>query len=244
MKIRGIAFDMEGTVVDVEWAHHNAFFQVCAEIGHPMTFSEALDRIPRFIGGGDNIISACLHELPGVTQTAEELLARKKEIYEDLIRRADVSPRPGFLDFLAEVRRLGLQVSIGSLTSKVQAAVLLERSGIGALVGEANIILREHVQNCKPARDVFIETARRMGIDPKDQLVFEDSPSGARAAIAAGSRVIGMPVYTTPKAQHDLIDAGVCRIFWDWHEINVEALLYNLNKTDCVANRKFGQSPD
>ena len=80
----------------------------------------------------------------------------------------------------------------------------------------------------KPAPDVFLETARRMGIDPKNQLVFEDSPNGVRAAIAAGSRAIGMPVVIRGSAVAALVDAGAARIFFDWREINASALITNL----------------
>lgn len=227
--IEGIAFDLEGTVVDVEFAHHRAFLMVCAEIGHPMTFDQALERVPGFIGGGDNIISAKLHELPCVTQTAEELRARKMEHYERLLKEIVIRPRPGFAEAFAEIRRLGLPTAIGSLTTTDQAMTLLDRSGVGKLFGGDNIVLKEHVRHVKPASDVFLETARRMGVEPANQIVFEDSPRGVRAAVAAGSRAIGMPVYTMPRAQHELIDAGVSRIFWDWREIAINALLENLN---------------
>lgn len=229
MTLKGIAFDLEGTVIDVESAHHDAFLNVCAEIGHPMSFSEALEKVPGFIGGGDIIISAGLNKLPGVSLSVEELVVRKMEHYEHLLQKMSVAPRKGFREVLAELRRLGLDISIGSLTPSKQAQVLLARSGVGELIEDSKIVLREHVKNVKPAPDVFLETARRMGIGPECQLVFEDSPRGVQAAIAANSKVVGMPVYTMPAAQHALVDAGVSRIFWDWREINVSALVNNLS---------------
>src|SRR3989338_10209606 len=142
--IRGVAFDLEGTVVDVERAHHNAFLMVCAEIGHPMTFEEALERVPGFIGGGDNIISAKLHELPGVAHTAEELRARKMKHYERLLGEIAIHPRPGFVEVFAAIRRLGLPTAIGSLTAANQARMLLDRSGVGKLFEGENIVLKKH----------------------------------------------------------------------------------------------------
>ncbi len=229
MKIQGIAFDLEGTVVDVEAAHHNAHFATAAEVGVKVNTDNAFQFLPHFIGGPDSKVMEDIWKLSEKKVSPEELLKRKQFHYERLLSTMDVASRPGFLRFLGAVQDLGLPVSIGSLTSMVQAKVLLERSGVGELIGEANIVLAEHVKNHKPEPDVFLETARRMGIDPKNQLVFEDSPHGVQAALAAGSRAIGMPVYNRPEASVPLINAGVCRLFMDWREINVQNLLNNLN---------------
>ena len=231
MKIQGIAFDLEGTVVDVEKAHHNAHFATAAEVGVEINTDTAFQRLKHFIGGPDSKVMEDIWALSQKKVSPEELLKRKQFHYERLLATMDVSPRRGFNYFLDRVvTDLDLRVSIGSLTSMVQAKVLLERSGVGKWIGgDANIVLAEHVQNHKPAPDVFLETARRMGIDPKNQLVFEDSPRGVQAALAAGSRAIGMPVYNRPEATVPLIQAGVCRLFMDWREINVWELFNNLS---------------
>lgn len=233
MKIKGIAFDLEGTVVDVEKAHHNAHFATAAEVGVEINTDNAFRLLPHFIGGPDTQVMKEIWELSEKRVSPGELLKRKQSHYEYLLATMDVSPRPGFRGFLVKVAvDLGLPVSIGSLTSMVQAKVLLERSGVGKWIGESNIVLAEHVKNHKPKPDVFLETARRMGIDPKNQLVFEDSPHGVEAGIAAGSRVVGMPsvgVQNRPESTVPLIQAGVCRLFMDWDEINAEALIRHLS---------------
>jgi len=53
MQIKGIAFDLEGTVIDVEVAHHNAHFATAAEVGVSLTFDNAF-QLPHFIGGPDS----------------------------------------------------------------------------------------------------------------------------------------------------------------------------------------------
>lgn len=228
--IKGIAFDLEGTVVDVERAHHDAFLRLCCEIGNPMTFEEALVRVPGFIGGGDNVIAARLSELPGVNATSEELCIRKRFYYKEILQTIRVTLRPGFKQTFNIFQASGLKMAIGSLTESIQAKILLDKSGLADLIPHDMIVLKEHVVAVKPAPDVFLETAKRMGIAPNEQLVFEDSPRGVQAGVAAGSRVIGMPIYTMAVAQHNLIDAKVTRIFWDWREINAKALIENLNQ--------------
>lgn len=53
MAIRGIAFDLKGTVVDVEAAHHNGHLAAAAEFGLTISLEEAYARLPHFIGGPD-----------------------------------------------------------------------------------------------------------------------------------------------------------------------------------------------
>ena len=91
------------------------------------------------------------------------------------------------------------------------------------------MVLRDDVTMLKPNPEVFLKTATIMGIDPRNQLVFEDSPRGVQAALAAGSRAIGMPVVIRGATVGALVNAGACRIFFDWREINLPALLDNLN---------------
>ena len=62
------------------------------------------------------------------------------------------------------------------------------------------VCTRDDVTNPKPAPDVYLLAARGLGIDPAACLVFEDSTPGARAALAAGMRVIVVPDMHTPPA--------------------------------------------
>ena len=64
-----------------------------------------------------------------------------------------------------------------------------------------------------------------MQIDPKEQLVFEDSPHGIVAALAAGSAVIGMPVYNRTEIVEVLMKAGAQKIYRNWGEVDVEAII-------------------
>lgn len=194
MKMRGVAFDLEGTVVDVEHIHHQSHLEAAAEAGVQLRLEEAISLLPHFIGGPDETVA---HEIAGlrVGVSPALILACKRLCYERLLSRtADIRPRVGFLRVFDELKDRGVPMAIGSLTATAQARVLLGRSGLDQLFPPECVVLREDVNNLKPAPDVFLETARRMGINPCAQLVFEDSPNGVCAAIAAGSRAVGMPV--------------------------------------------------
>ena len=231
MLIRGIAFDLEGTVVDVEAAHHAAHLASAKEVGIDLSYEEALVRLPRFIGGPD--VHVDIWNLLNAEQqksiSSDYIRQRTEHYYRENLAGTAISARPGFFGFLKTVRGLNVSVSIGSLTPEQEAGRLLEGSGLLDHFGRDSIILREHVKRLKPAPDVFLKTASIMGIDPRQQLVFEDSPRGVQAAIAAGSKAVGMPVVIRGSTVGALVDAGACRVFFDWREINVPALIENLS---------------
>lgn len=229
-KIDGIAFDLEGTVVDIEEAHHSAHLQVMRDVGIDVFLERAIDLITHFIGGPYAKIVEEIWQAGNKSLTQEEIDKRDRAYFLEFRERMEILPRKGFLDVLDWLQETGKPVSIGSLTNKEDALLLLKRSGLLSRIPMECIVLAEDVKQVKPAPDVFLETARRMKIDAQAQLVFEDSPRGVTAALAAGSRAVGMPVYNKPETIIPLVQAGAVRVFIDWREINCQALIANLQE--------------
>lgn len=227
MRVSGVAFDLEGTVVNVEPAHHEGHIRAARDAGAIITLEEAIQcvKIPHFIGGPDEEVAMDIAILAHGPMSAEEVLARTRRYYELLLGTMTIEPRPGFLKFFEQLKSAGIKMAIGSLTPMEQAKTLLYRSGVGALFEDRDIVLKEDVVNPKPAPDVFVKTAEIMGIDPREQLVFEDSPRGVQAAIAAGSQAIGMPVYFEGEPVRALHRAGALKIFRSWEDVDLSDLL-------------------
>src|SRR3989344_5011799 len=194
-KIQGIAFDLEGTVINIESAHHRGHLLAAHEAGVVLDFDSALRSLPHFIGGPREAIAQEIFELSRKNLHVCKIIEWDKFYYKKLLPEIEIVPRPGFVEILNTLRREGVKVSIGSLTPSDQAELLLEKSGLKNIFSQNEIILREDVREVKPAPDVFFETALLMDVVTSHQLVFEDSPRGAEAALRAGSQVVGMPVY-------------------------------------------------
>ena len=237
--IKSIAFDLEGTVVDVEKAHHLGHIRAAEEFGVTLTLDDCFRLLPHFIGGPDDQVAWEIANLASESNRQvdyKDVLEAKKRHYRDVLTEIDIKPRPGFIDFFAFAQNLiyeddGIKLfghTIGSLTEREYAEILLYRSGILDLFGGYdNVVLREDVQNPKPAPDVWIETARRAGVNPDEQIIFEDSPRGVEGGVQIGAYCIGMPTYNRPDAVTSLVKAGVKRVFMSWDEINPEALFFN-----------------
>ena len=229
MNIRGIAFDLEGTLVDLEKFHHDAHLEVARKAGLNLTLDEAISSLPHFIGGPD---SAIMDEIIALSKnstfSAQELLSMDKELYRKELFEASISPRKNVVSTLKKLIDAGIPIAIGSLTNNDEALYILKQSGLESIFSKEVTILREDVKDVKPAPDVFLKTAERMGISPTEQLVFEDSPNGVKAARTAVSIAIGMPVYDKPETIGALEKAGVWKIFKNWDEINIEEILHEL----------------
>ena len=228
--IAGIAFDLEGTIVDVEYAHHLGFVRAAEDLGIELTYETIFEKILDLVGGTNETISREIAALDNRDDScARNIIERKIFHYEKLLKTLEIKVRPGFVEILKWLRHNGYETSIGTGTSKTKAEPLIEKSGLYFHFDKNKIVFAEDVQNIKPAPDVWYETARRMNIDFKRQIVFEDTKRGLQSVRNAGLVGIAIPVYRMPHVIKPLIDEGAARVFMDWREINITALLKNLN---------------
>lgn len=228
--IRGVAFDLEGTVINNEAAHHLGWIRAAKEIGVTLEDPEdAMAKVPNFIGGPDKAIIEQVFALSDIqqptTKEQQRFLERKWNHYDELITELPLLPREGFLEVLKRIRWMGLPVAIGTAVELERGIALLRRSELDQLFTLRDIVLTVDVARAKPAPDCFLETARRMGISPNEQLVFEDSPRGVVAGVAAGSPVIAMPTYDNKELHEKLSRAGALEVCLDWRKLALERIL-------------------
>jgi beta-phosphoglucomutase len=237
--IRGIAFDLEGTIVDVEEAHHLGHLATAKELGIDLSRDEAIAQIPSFIGGPDIDIAMELQRRAKVASSTESILQRMQFHYKEYIKAIDIKPRQCFLRFLRKVKRLGIKTSIGSVTPRAEATRLMRLASISEYFEPSTLVFSEDVTSPKPSPDVYQTTAARMGISPVEQLVFEDSARGITSAVAAGSFAIAVPTIYTREFIFSLLQAGASRIFWSWEEIDAYGLYRSLRKIDISGHRHY-----
>ncbi len=223
----GIAFDLEGTVVDLEKFHWQGHILAAEKAGVKIgDFDEMFRVLPHSIGGPDRRVAEEIFELSDKNLSVKDIEDFDVAGYrESLFAIPEIQPRPGFLDIFHKLEHMGLGLAIGSLTREDEANFILKKAGLTKIFRPANIILHSHVKELKPHPEVFLLTAERMGIPSKQQLVFEDSPRGVQAAIAAESRAVGMPVNYKGETVAKLVDAGAMPIFTSWKQIGIENLL-------------------
>ncbi|MDF1754225.1 MAG: HAD family phosphatase [Verrucomicrobiales bacterium] len=192
----GVVFDLDGVLVDSHEQHHEAFKQLGSEIGKELTDAQFVESfgmrnetcIPHVFHWAD----AEDHEL------IAELGDRKEVFYREILAQEPLAPLPGVLEFTKMLSEAGIPGSVGSSTSVLNIDMCLKSTGLDSFFGK-NFTGAEDVSRGKPAPDVFLEAARKIGKSPENCIVIEDAHVGVEAALAAGMKVIA--VTTTHEAE-------------------------------------------
>lgn len=192
---RAIVFDMDGLLVNSEDAWKIAETALIAARGH--TFTPDVRR--QIVGLRIDQIAEkfrAVYQLSDSAETlAEELTARLLELIP-----SHVTPQPGAVEMLAYVSEQHIPRAIASSSSKVVIDAALRQQGWDSLFPIR--CSAEDEQHGKPAPDVYLRAAERLGIAPQACLALEDSLTGAKAAVAAG-----MACYAVPDLTHTTAEA-------------------------------------
>ncbi|SMO83777.1 HAD family hydrolase [Paracoccus laeviglucosivorans] len=178
---RGLIFDCDGVLVDSEPLAAAELATVMRGLGAPVdqarVYDDYLGRSVRYI------VDAASRELaidlaPAMPGYAESLASRFQR---------ELQPIPGMAGALAQ---LAGPKAVASSSTPERLALSLGITGLAPFFGE-HVYSATMVQNGKPAPDLFLLAAARLGLAAEDCVVIEDSPAGIMAAKAAGMRVVG-----------------------------------------------------
>jgi len=183
---RAVIFDIDGTIVDNMHLHAEAFAVFAGRHGLPPLTQD--DRA-RLDGRRNSEIFPILfkREVPRDEWIAYE---REKEgLYREL-STGRLSPMKGLLELIDRLR--GDRIPMALATSAPRANVVHTLAELDLASAFPVIVRGDEVARGKPAPDVFIEAARRLGVAAAECLVFEDAPMGVEAAKAAGMSVVAL----------------------------------------------------
>ncbi|MGW6690867.1 HAD family hydrolase [Streptomyces sp. NPDC054961] len=184
-----VIFDCDGVLVDSERIAVRVQVAVGAELGWPLTEAEVMDR---FVGRSNASIGEQIAARLG-SDRAVAWQARFEQLHR-LAVDAELTPVDGIHEALAA---LTLPTCVASSGSHEKMRHTLGHTGIHAHF-EGRIFSADEVAHGKPAPDLFLHAAQRMGVDPSACVVVEDSKYGVQAARAAGMRSLGYAGGLTP----------------------------------------------
>ena len=199
--ITAVVLDMDGVLIDSEQLWDEVREQLARERGgrwHERAQAEMM-------GMSSNEWSRYMHDVIGLAEPPEEINA---EVVRRLLARyrGSLPLMPGAV---AAVERLAARWPLGLASSSNREVIdtVLELAGIAHLFRAT--VSSEEVEHGKPAPDVYLEAARRLGVDPTSCAAVEDSANGIRSARAAGMRVIAIPNPHYPPSEDVLALADV-----------------------------------
>jgi beta-phosphoglucomutase len=205
--LEAFVFDLDGVITDTAEYHYRAWKRLADEQGIPFTRedNEALRGVSRR--------QSLLLLLKGRVLTEDQMeawMTRKNDYYRTYLAEVTANDLlPGVGTFLHEAKACGLKMGLASASKN--ARDVIEKLGIADLmdaIGDGY-----SVSNPKPAPDLFVWVAGRLGVYPSRTAVFEDAEAGVEAALAGGMYAVGLgPVSRVGKAHlvlPDLNDAKV-----------------------------------
>lgn len=201
--IQAILFDMDGTLVDSERVGQKAWAATADEMG--IDIPE--DLVRSFIGRPSHSCRAMLAEhLGGDVDLADRVFDLHIELFLRFVE-TDLELKPGAIEALEALKEAGYPLAIATSTARVRAVPRLERFDM--LKYFDSVTCGDEIENGKPAPDIFIESARRLGVDPAACAVIEDSHNGVRSGHAAGARVFMIPDIVAPTPEIEGMCAAV-----------------------------------
>lgn len=192
----GVVFDLDGVLIDSHDQHHDAWRRLAAEIGESLSDEQFAESF-----GMRNVM--CIPHVfhwadPSDQARIEGLGDRKEEIYREILAAESIEPLPGVRAFIERLESAGIPGSVGSSTSVLNIRVCLQSTGLDSFFGD-RITGAEDVSEGKPAPEVFLRAAGKIGKAPANCVVIEDAHVGVEAGIAAGMKVVA--VTTTHPAE-------------------------------------------
>jgi len=182
----GYIFDCDGTLADSMPVHFHAWCDALKSFHPGMEFDE--DLYYSWAGVSTQGVVERLNEIHG-TDLDPAVVAHRKEDYY-LERMLSVQPIPEVVDFARAISRTH-PVSVATGGWRRVAGETLRLIGLGDVF--SIIVTPEDVEHGKPAPDMFLLAAQKMGVPPRDCLVFEDGEQGIIGARAAGMEVVVIP---------------------------------------------------
>jgi HAD superfamily hydrolase (TIGR01509 family) len=199
--IDAVVFDMDGVLIDSEQVWDDVRERLAHERGgrwHPGAQKDMM-------GMSSPEWSRYMHERIGLAESPEQINA---EVVRRMLERYAGGPPwlPGALD---AVRRVASRFPLGLASSSNRELIraVLEAGGVAGLFRAA--VSSEEVARGKPAPDVYIEAARRLGVRPERAAAVEDSEAGIRSARGAGMFVVAIPNPHFPPGEEALAQADV-----------------------------------
>ncbi|WP_411112572.1 HAD-IA family hydrolase [Streptomyces sp. 029-5] len=193
-----LLFDCDGVLADTErYGHLPAFNQTFQEFGLPVRWSDSDYAEKVKVGGGKERMKTLLTPdfiaatgLPSDADALDEQVARwhrrKTEIYTGIIEGGTVPPRPGVRRIAAEADAAGWTLAVASTSAEPSVRSVLELAAGPELARRFSVFAGDIVPHKKPAPDIYLYAADRLGLDPAGTLVIEDSRNGLLAARGAG----------------------------------------------------------
>ncbi len=215
MAIKGLIFDFDGLILDTETPEFEVWQEIFQSYGTHLPLNEWQAALGASFAAFDPVVY--LSNQIGVTLNQSAIHADHKK--RSLERIYLQPPQPGIPETLKHAQKLGLKLGVASSSPVHWVHSLLLHLELFGYFDQ--IICKDHVQKIKPDPELFLRCCAELGLTRQEAIIFEDSPTGIRAANAAGIFCVAIPNSLTRQLDTGHADLQLTRI----DEIPLEELL-------------------
>lgn len=190
--LRAVVFDMDGVLIDSEPVIRAAAQHAAVELDRTVTdaFYASVLGLP-----GPEVEAAFLREF-GADFPLDDYRRRFERHYRAVVARDGIAPKPGIPALLDRLHAHGIPIAVATSTRDGNAQDALDAAGLRARLPVC--VTGDQVTRGKPAPEIFLTAAARIGVDAAACIAVEDSEVGGRAAVAAGMFTLLVPDLKPP----------------------------------------------
>jgi HAD superfamily hydrolase (TIGR01509 family) len=200
--------DMDGLMLDTEPIYHHVWTRLAQDLGFQLGQEVLLDLTGRNNDECERRIAQAL----GPAFPLASFQGSWRGRLHAYIRVNGIAPKPGLSELLDLFEAWRVPTAVATSSHRADTNLSLQAAGLEGRFQA--VVTGDEIANGKPAPDIYLAAAARLGVDPPACLAFEDSEAGALAAIAAGMQTIIVPDLKQPSSS---AVAGAYRVLPSLH---------------------------
>lgn len=183
-KIQLVIFDLDGVIIDSEWAHEAAKMRIRHELG----IIGSMD-LAAFTGRSNRVFWQTVLTDAGLKGDVDELVRRQFAFVIEELKKAKQPETPGLTELLRFLKERGIKIAVSSGSEEYFIRSILELLRINSYFDV--VVTGNDMVELKPAPDIYLAALRLSGIPAQHAITIEDSKAGCQSAQAAGMQCIG-----------------------------------------------------
>jgi len=210
-KIDAVILDMDGTIFDTERLGIEKWIQAFKEFGIPAPVETLYEKIG--LSGKDS--RRFMQKESDIEFDYDIIKKRKQQLIKEYIAKYGTPIKKGFEELVGFLNSKKINVAIATSRTRDGTMHYIQHAGKDVDKKFNVIVTGDMIENGKPSPDIFLHTAKMLGVLPEHCLVIEDSINGIKAAVAAKMRVIMIPDLIEPSEEIKQLNFSVKRSLLD-----------------------------